>query len=76
MKSVVVTGGSAGILDALVAGPARIEGDGGARTIRVRQEFFMSRQRDLAKLGAAGGLFGAGAGAGIGLSRLLSRLCS
>jgi NAD(P)-dependent dehydrogenase (short-subunit alcohol dehydrogenase family) len=63
-----------GNLEAPSPGPANTNGDGGSRTIRSRHEYLTSRQRDLIKLGAAGGLVGMGALAGYGLSRAMPRL--
>jgi NAD(P)-dependent dehydrogenase (short-subunit alcohol dehydrogenase family) len=63
-----------GNLDTAPPGPAAIDGPETARTITSRHEFFTSSQRDLMRLGAAGGLIGAGALAGFGASRLLPRL--
>ncbi|MCT8003386.1 SDR family oxidoreductase [Sphingomonas sanguinis] len=66
-------GAKTGNLDEPVKGPARIDGDSTDRAIDNRREFFTSRQRDLFKLGIAGGLAGAGALASLGVSRLLAR---
>ncbi|WP_454280429.1 SDR family oxidoreductase [Sphingomonas sp. Marseille-Q8236] len=66
-------GAKTGNLDEPVKGPARIDGDSTDRAIDNRREFFTSRQRDLLKLGIAGGLAGAGALASLGVSRLLAR---
>ncbi|MEH3108263.1 MAG: SDR family oxidoreductase [Sphingomonas fennica] len=62
-----------GNLDVAVPGPAAIDGPDGDRAIGTTREFFTSRQRDLLKLGAAGGLVGLGALAGAGFSRLRGR---
>ena len=50
-----------GNLEEPVAGPARIDGSSTDRAISNRFEYFTSRQRDLLKLGLAGGLVGLGA---------------
>ncbi|KAB0679086.1 SDR family oxidoreductase [Aureimonas leprariae] len=63
-----------GNLDATVRGPARIDGEGGSRTIRSRHEFLTSRQLDLIKAGAVGGLLVAGAAARSVLRRALPDL--
>jgi hypothetical protein len=62
-----------GNLDAPVPGPARIDGDATGRAIDNRREFFTARQRDLFKVGVAGGIAGVGALAALGLSRALGR---
>lgn len=59
-----------GNLDTPVEGPAAIDGPSMDRAKPGRLEIFSSRQRDLLKIGAAGGLLGAG----VGLGSLLPRL--
>lgn len=65
-----------GNLDTPAKAPAAIDGPSTDRAIAGRGEIFSSRQRDLLKLGAAGGLLGLGAAAGFGLARTLPRLRS
>lgn len=63
-----------GNLDTPGDGAAAIDGPSIDRAKSGHLEIFSSRQRDLLKIGAAGGLLGVGAVAGLGLGRLLPRL--
>lgn len=67
------TGDKTGNLDAPVSGPARIDGQSTDRTITTQSEFFTSRQRDMLKLGLAGGLIGFGTILGAAISRMRHR---
>ncbi|MBB3347238.1 SDR family oxidoreductase [Sphingomonas sp. BK069] len=65
-----------GNLDRPYEGPAAIDGPSTDRAQAGQLQTFSSRQRDLLKLGAAGGLLGIGAAAAFGLARIPPRLRS
>jgi len=67
------SGPQRGNLEEPVPGPARIDGDSKDRALAGTGEIFTSRQRDIFKLAAGGGLLGLGAAIGLGIGRALSR---